>query len=106
MTKLIFALGAAALVYFIAALNSAQSADQGIPKYRKVETADTIYCGMCGCLHVAYDYHRELRSTYGTGFDPRNYDQTEFYYYPGRVKAYPHYWSDCQRDWHLPCAFC
>ena len=22
-------------------------------------------CGPCGCLHVSYVYHRELRSTYG-----------------------------------------
>jgi hypothetical protein len=33
--------------------------------------------GPCGCLHVTYVFHRELRSTYGVGFDPRNFDQTE-----------------------------
>jgi hypothetical protein len=49
-------------------------------------------CGPCGCLHVSYVYHRELRSTYGTGFDPRNFDQTQPYYYFGRVQAYPRYW--------------
>ena len=49
-------------------------------------------CGPCGCLYVSYVYHRELRSTYGTGFDPRNYDQTEPHFYLGRMRAYPRYW--------------
>jgi len=49
-------------------------------------------CGPCGCLHVSYVYHRELRSTYGLSFDPRNFDQTEPYYHFGRVRAYPRYW--------------
>jgi len=49
-------------------------------------------CGPCGCLHVGYVYHRELRSTYGLSFDPRNFDQTEPYYHFGRVRAYPRYW--------------
>jgi hypothetical protein len=31
------------------------------------------YCGPCGCLGVAYTYHRELQTTHGLGFDPRNY---------------------------------
>jgi len=52
------------------------------------------WCGPCGCLHVSYVYHRELRSTYGLGFDPRNFDQTEPYYYFGPVRAYPEYWCD------------
>jgi hypothetical protein len=50
------------------------------------------WCGPCNCLHVSYVYHRELRTTYGTGFDPRNFDQTEPHYYFGRVHAYPRYW--------------
>ena len=32
-------------------------------------------CGPCGCLGVAYVYHRSLESTYGVDFDPRNYDR-------------------------------
>jgi hypothetical protein len=52
------------------------------------------YCGACGCLHVSYVYHRELRSTYGLSFDPRNFDQTEPYYHFGPVRAYPRYWVD------------
>jgi hypothetical protein len=50
------------------------------------------YCGPCGCLHVSYVYHRELRSTYGLSFDPRNFDQTEPYYHFGATRAYPRYW--------------
>ena len=51
-------------------------------------------CGPCGCLHVSYVYHRELRTTYGLSFDPRNFDQTEPYYHFGPVRAYPRYWVD------------
>ncbi len=49
------------------------------------------YCGPCGCLLITYGHHRELRSTYGLSFDPRNYDTTEPHYYLGRVRAYPRY---------------
>jgi hypothetical protein len=52
------------------------------------------WSGLCGCLHVGYVYHRELRTTYGSGFDPRNFDQTEPHYYFGPVRAYPRYWVD------------
>ena len=52
--------------------------------------------GPCGCLQVSYDYHREMRMTYGTGFDPRNFDTTEPYYYFGRVRAYPQFWVEGQ----------
>jgi hypothetical protein len=50
------------------------------------------WCGPCGCLHRTFVYHRELRTTYGIGFDPRNYDMTEPHYYYGPVRAYPRYW--------------
>lgn len=53
-------------------------------------------CGYCGCLHVTYDYHREVETTYGLNFDPRNFDQTEPYFYLGRMRAYPQYWVDGQ----------
>jgi hypothetical protein len=58
------------------------------------------WCGCCGCLHTFYDYHRELRSTYGAHVDPRNYDQTEPHYYFGRLRAYPHYYSDRGFEFH------
>lgn len=51
-------------------------------------------CGPCGCLHVSFVRHRELESTYGLNFDPRDFDQTEPFYYLGRVRAYPRYWVD------------
>jgi hypothetical protein len=57
-------------------------------------------CGCCGCLHTFYDYHRELRSTYGVHMDPRNYDQTEPHYHFGRMRAYPHYYSDWGFELH------
>jgi hypothetical protein len=50
------------------------------------------WCGPCGCLHVTYNYHRELLATYGIGFDPRNYDTTEPHYFHAAMRAYPRYW--------------
>lgn len=101
MIKGIFTFGAVAVFCITGIPNIARSADREVAKYARLDRSRPIYCGVCGCLYVTYDYHRELRSTYGTGFDPRNYDQTEFYYYPGRMRAYPHYWSDCEPPgWH------
>lgn len=51
-------------------------------------------CGPCGRLHVNYVYHGELRTTYGTGFDPRNFDETQPHYQYGSVRAYPRYWVE------------
>ena len=49
-------------------------------------------CGPCGCLQVTFVYHRALLTTYGTGFDPRNYDMTQPHYYFSRsLHAYPRY---------------
>jgi hypothetical protein len=53
-----------------------------------------VWYGPCGCLHVSYVLHRELRTTYGLSFDPRNFDQTEPYYHFGALRAYPRYWVD------------
>lgn len=50
------------------------------------------WCGPCGCMHVSLVYHRELRTTYGTGFDPRNYDTQEPHYYFGPMRAWPRFW--------------
>jgi hypothetical protein len=75
---------------------SVSAADRDVPRRVKAERYHPaeLSCGCCGCLHVTYDYHRVLHSTYGTHFDPRNYDQTEPHYYFGRVRAYPQYWTD------------
>jgi len=72
---------------------STRAAELGVPG-PGVQAADE--CGPCGCVHVTYDYHRELRSTYGVAFDPRNFDQTQPYYYFGPVRAYPRFWCDVQ----------
>ena len=50
------------------------------------------WCGPCGCLHVTFVRHRELKATYGIGFDPRSYDMTEPHYYYAAVRAFPRYW--------------
>lgn len=50
------------------------------------------HCGPCGCLLVTYVHHRAFGSTYGLGFDPRNYDQPHFYL--TRLHAYPRYSVD------------
>jgi hypothetical protein len=72
--------------------SSARAADLGVsgPGVQAGE------CGPCGCVSVTYDYHRELRSTYGLAFDPRNFDQTQPYYYFGPERAWPRYWCDQQ----------
>lgn len=51
-------------------------------------------CGPCGCLEITQVYHPDIRSTYGLGYDPRNYDATQPHFYLGRVRAYPRYSVD------------
>jgi len=87
---LIAAFVVAATAGLLGGSQSARATDLQVPA---VEAAE---CGPCGCVHVSYDYHRELRSTYGVAFDPRNFDQTQPYYYFGPVRAWPRYWCDVQ----------
>jgi hypothetical protein len=70
----------------------AQAADLTAPRAEAAEAGPP--CGPCGCLTVTYVRHRELRSTYGDRFDPRNDDQTEPQYYFGAEKEYPRYYVD------------
>ena len=77
------------------ASHNAKAADLGVPAPAARAEAE---CGSCGCVQVTYDYHRELRSTYGLAFDPRNFDQTQPYYYFGPVRAYPRFWCDVQQS--------
>jgi hypothetical protein len=51
-------------------------------------------CGPCGCLTVEFVYHRQLETTYGLSYDPRNFDTTEPHYYLGPVRRYPRYFVD------------
>jgi hypothetical protein len=72
-----------------------RAAELGVPTAEApaaVEPAQN--CGPCGCLQVTYVYHAQIQSTYGLGFDPRNYDTTEPHFYLGPVKPYPHYFVD------------
>jgi hypothetical protein len=82
----------AAVSVMLPACGSAAELPLPAPLARVHHTA--FWCGECGCLHKSYVYHRELRSTYGTSFDPRNFDQTEPHFFFGRMRAYPRYWVD------------
>jgi hypothetical protein len=73
---------------------SASSTELQLPERAQHSGHFASDCGPCGCLRVSYVYHRDVRTTYGTGFDPRNFDQTQPYFYPGRMRAYPRYWVE------------
>jgi len=92
MSKLMLAL---ATTVMVGVLVPARGADLPVD-YRgaRVDPQQYADCGRCGCFQVSYVRHRELRSTYGRNFDPRNFDQTEPYYYFGRMRTYPRYWDD------------
>jgi len=97
MSKWLMGLAAVAMVCAMAPPRAAEAAD--LPLSKRVAHALHARSGcvvesQCGCLRVAYDYHRELQSTYGIGFDPRNYDQTQPIFHLGPVRAYPRYWLD------------
>lgn len=94
MAKSFVAVAAAAAISLVTLSNAVKAADREVPRRAAAAHSRPIYCGCCGCLHVRYDHHRELLSTYGTHFDPRNYDQTEAHYYFGGMRAYPRYWTD------------
>jgi hypothetical protein len=85
----------AGMVIAITASRVALGAELQIPpashahQYREASS-----CGPCGCLHVTWTYHRVLLSTYGVGFDPRNFDTTQPFFYYGAVRAYPHFWCE------------
>jgi hypothetical protein len=88
-------LGAVTAAGVPAASVSAVAAELLPPAVARVRHQHTAaWYSPCGCLRVSYVFHRELRSTYGVSFDPRNFDQTEPYYYFGAVRAYPRYWVD------------
>jgi hypothetical protein len=92
MLRSIVALGTVVGAFAVMPIGSLGAAELQTPAPTAVRPA---YCGPCGCLQVTYVYHRELLSTYGTGFDPRNYDTTQPHYYFSRsVHAYPRYFVD------------
>ncbi len=90
---LLFAIVTAA--FTLAAPGTADAADQQPPTWKAAPYhAGLPHCSCCGCLRVTKEYHRELKSTYGLGFDPRNFDQTEPTFRLGRVREYSRYWVD------------
>jgi hypothetical protein len=82
------AMGILAAVGVVLGADIAVAADLAIP----AKSAGARSCGRCGCLRVTYVHHRELLTTYGAGFDPRNYDSQEPHHFYGAVRAYPRYW--------------
>jgi hypothetical protein len=81
----------------LAALQAASTQSQAAAKSASMRVTPghlRAHCGPCGCLYVGYVYHRELRSSYGLTFDPRNYDTTEPHYFFGPLRAYPRYFID------------
>jgi hypothetical protein len=95
---LMLLLPTASIITSVALPVSAADFSVGPTRYARQDRA-TPSCGPCGCLHERRVYHRELRSTYGTGFDPRNFDQTEPRYYLGALRAYPRYWVDAVSEY-------
>ncbi|MGB6731201.1 MAG: hypothetical protein WBE84_08580, partial [Xanthobacteraceae bacterium] len=93
MSKPKLALMVGAMIVFGLPAVSAFAADMQIPPAAKADR-DAAACGPCGCLHVSWNRHRVLESTYGLAFDPRNFDQTEPYYYYGPMRAYPTFWCE------------
>lgn len=95
MSRIMVALYSAATLLVASASPSLRAAELTVPtRVAHAHNRLLPYCGRCGCLRVSYVYHRELRSTYGLSFDPRNYDQTEPHYYWGPVHAYPRYFVE------------
>ena len=91
MWKIMMALGGIVSAIILASPNSLGAAELLAPAGAARAYPD---CGPCGCMSVAYVHHRDMQSTYGLGFDPRNYDQTEPHFYFGRMHAYPRYFVD------------
>lgn len=94
MSKMHFGLAAIALAT-LAALPQSALADDWQPRHRiharRAQAPVYHYEDACGCLTVTFEYHREMKYTYGAGVDPRSFDETAPYYYYGAVKAYPRY---------------
>jgi hypothetical protein len=92
MSKPMIAVLILSAVGAVAMVDSATAADLNVPT--QAAPARAAECGPCGCLRVTYDRHREVLTTYGTDFDPRNYDTTQPHYFLGAVRAYPQYSCD------------
>jgi hypothetical protein len=94
VTKSLFAVSWLLGTVMVTVSSSLSASELRMPSDLNYGVGTPVYCGPCGCLRVVYAYHPKLRSTYGVGFDPRNYDTTEPHYYLGRIRAYPRYYID------------
>jgi hypothetical protein len=96
MSRAILTLGGLLGVIVLANSVPLSAAELPLPQAGAAEARSpaSIYCGICGCLQVAYVHHREVEATYGLAFDPRNDDQTQPYFYLGRMRAYPRFFVD------------
>jgi len=94
MAKLQIGLVVLALFATSSAWSGAVAADRSIPR----RSAEAYQQYDAGAPWSVYVYHRDLRQTYGTHFDPRNYDETEPHYYFGPVRRYVRYcrYGECQ----------
>jgi len=96
MRKTMLVIGGAAGVMIPALAGWLEAAELPLPAPRAENSPDALADrGPCGCLPAASPARdRGPQSTYGPSFDPRNYDQTEPYYYPGRPRAHVRYFVE------------
>jgi hypothetical protein len=94
MMRALLAMGGLVVLHLGSSPYVLQAAELPLPQAQGPVATRSENCGPCGCLQVTYDYHRELRTTYGLNYDPRNFDTAEPYFYFGRVRAYPRYFAD------------
>jgi hypothetical protein len=93
MAKAVLVLGGILGAVCLASAAPATAAELYLPSHAAHGRAPQD-CGPCGCLSVEYVYHRELRSTYGLSYDPRNFDTAEPYYFLGPIRRYPRYFVE------------
>jgi hypothetical protein len=81
-------------VVSVALAGLTQAAELPTPREQSAALRSPEGCGPCGCLQVTYESHPEIQSTYGTGYDPRNFDTTEPYFYVSKPRPFPRYSVD------------
>jgi hypothetical protein len=92
MTRIILALAVVSLAFSAHSLRAAEL--ESALGVTRAPLGARPACGPCGCLEAGRVRHRSMETTYGTGFDPRNYNTTEPHFYFGPVRSYPRYFVD------------